>query len=92
MLLEIIKINKEEQFMKDEIKGQRDLNIKDIYLEILNIGSDDNYIDAEGIQRFILKYSDQIVQVEKIQANLVQRKIHKLKNTGGQTQILFEDF
>ena len=44
--------------MKNEIK--KEINVQDAYLEILNMGYDQN-IDSNGIQKFILKYTDEVV-------------------------------
>jgi hypothetical protein len=44
------------------VKSQKDFNLKDIYLEILDLSGDFKNVDAEGICRFIFKYSDQVIQ------------------------------
>ena len=41
--------------MKDEIK--KEINVQDAYLEILNMGYEQN-VDSTGIHKFILKYTD----------------------------------
>ena len=58
LVLNLIELSQEEQFLKDQIKSQKDFNLKDIYLEILDLSGQQTNADAEGICRFIFKYSD----------------------------------
>ena len=53
------------------------------------MGYDQN-IDSSGIQKFILKYTDEVVQTEDIETHLLMRRINRLRDD--KTKISFQDF
>jgi len=76
--------------------------VKDVYLELLTMSGNQQSsqvtdlskckADGLGIQRFMLKYNDALLSLERIENSLIYRRINKLKNLGRNNQVTFEDF
>ena len=92
LILSLIELSQEEQFLKDQVKSQKDFNLKDVYLEILDLSGDQTTADAEGVCRFIFKYSDQVVQQEKVMTHLISKRMKNLRNDFESKEIVFEHF
>lgn len=67
-----------------------DFNIKDVFLEVLNLSDTYGYADAVGIQRFVLKYLNQNLNIFKIDKELIIRRIRNIDSTD--SKINFESF
>lgn len=77
LLVWLIEIRCHEDFEKKQIKIQTESNLKDIYLEMLGMVDRQNLkvpmpdishakLDSQGVQRFILKYLEEQISINKI--------------------------